>query len=246
MQILGWDELTSDQRGQVALIDWSDWNAPSVSGLLHERWLHGRPYQEYLLPGRGGGRAGPGTRRHRPGLVPGPVGAERVLGVGDVITNPRDLRHGLATRLMAEVHSRARSDGLRLSFLTTRVSWAAHRAYEKLGYRDVYSAGRALRWVPRSPAVALPRGFSARRGRRSDASALRQSWRRRASGGSVYCLAPRGGSRRGSGSTGTGPPIISSFDGMGYRSGTRCYPAVSGSSAARRRYPESLSLDLRS
>ncbi|GEM_PF-2800298 len=187
MQILEWGDLTDDQRAEAALIDWSDWNGPALVGLLHDPWLHGRPYQGYtsLVAVEG----------HRVLARVGTVrvsfrdrsGADPVLGVADVITDPRRLREGLATRLMEEVHRRARSDGLRASFLGTRVSWGAHRAYEKLGYRDVYSPPRSLRWVPREPPVRAPGTWKVRPGRRRDGPAL-QAVLERASEGRVGLL----------------------------------------------------------
>lgn len=174
MRILHWDELDDELRAEATLVDWSDGNPPYLTGLLHEPWQNGRPCQEYtsLLAVEGRrvlARVGFLRMSFRD-----PEGAEPVLGIGDVITNPRDLRQGLATRLIEEVHALARSEGLRLSFLGTRVSWGAHRGYEKLGYRDVYSPPRSLRWVPSAGGRALRGGFSVRKARRTDGPALQQ------------------------------------------------------------------------
>jgi GNAT superfamily N-acetyltransferase len=171
MQIRGWDELTDDQRGQAALLDWTDWAPPTTTFLLHERWIHGRPYQEYsslvAIEGR--------RVLARVGVIRVELrdreGSEPVLGVSDVITDPSALRRGLATRLVAAAHEQARSEGLTKAFLGTRRSWGAHRGYEKIGYVDVYSGPRLLRAIPAARSRRSSR-FHARRGRRSDVPLL--------------------------------------------------------------------------
>src|SRR5579871_6345041 len=221
MQILEWGDLTEDQRAEAALIDWSDWNGPALVGLLHDPWLHGRPYQGYTsLVAVEGGRvlARVGTVRVS---FRDRSGADPVLGVADVITDPRRLREGLATRLMEEVHRRARSDGLRASFLGTRVSWGAHRAYEKLGYRDVYSPPRSLRSAPRGPGrCAQVVAGMARPFRRSSSGRARVGW--------ACCPGRKGGSSPASGSDGAARTTTSSSERMERRSGTRTFPAASG------------------
>lgn len=168
MQILGWDELTNDQRTQAGLLDWSDWESPGQTQLLHEPWVHGRPYQDYsslVVVERGRPLARVGVirvaLRDHEGTVP-------VLGVSDVITDPSELRRGLATRLMVEAHARARADGISTSFLSTRRSWGAHRGYEKLGYADVFSVRLALRAIPRPARTTSDERVRVRRGRKSD------------------------------------------------------------------------------
>jgi GNAT superfamily N-acetyltransferase len=168
MRILGWDELSEDQRSQVAMLDWSDWGSPALSARLHAPRFRGRPYQEYsslVAVERGQVLARVGLIRVD---LRGPEGSELVLGVSDVITDPRALRRGIASRLVTEAHDRARSEGLSKAFLSTRSSWGAHRGYEKLGYSDVFSSWRAVKFIPRDRSAPRTNRFRLRRGRRSD------------------------------------------------------------------------------
>lgn len=101
--------------------------------------------------------------------------AGRVLpasGLDYVVTRPDHLRKGLATRLIREVHRREIAAGRRWIFLWTRRSWGAHRAYEKLGYRDVYTPPYALRRVPSAPAPPAPSGYRLRKAKVRDAGLL--------------------------------------------------------------------------
>ncbi len=89
-------------------------------------------------------------------------GTESVLGISGVVTHPNALRHGVASALLKEAHARERSTGRRWSFLWTHRSWGAHRMYERLGYRDVYSPPAASRKVERSSAPSVDHGYRLR------------------------------------------------------------------------------------
>ncbi|MCI4339912.1 MAG: GNAT family N-acetyltransferase, partial [Thermoplasmata archaeon] len=74
-------------------------------------------------------------------------GRESAVGLADVLTRPDALGRGLASRLIEDVHRRSRREGLDWSLLWTHRTWGAHRLYERLGYRDVYSPPAALKQI---------------------------------------------------------------------------------------------------
>jgi GNAT superfamily N-acetyltransferase len=89
------------------------------------------------------------------GAVAGQVGVYRlpvvstneldeVGGVWAVSTHPSFSRLGIAYRLMEEAHERMRAAGLSFSTLGTGRHLVAHRLYEKLGYKDVFSSPRVI------------------------------------------------------------------------------------------------------
>jgi GNAT superfamily N-acetyltransferase len=78
-----------------------------------------------------------------------PQGTETVSGLAGVSTRLDHARSGIARRILDEVHRRERDAGIRYSTLWTNRSWGAHRLYEKLGYRDVYTPPLAVQ-VPKS------------------------------------------------------------------------------------------------
>lgn len=98
--------------------------------------------------------------------------SETVAGLDYVVVRPDALRRGLASRLIQAVHRRERSEGIRWVLLSTRRSWGAHRLYEKLGYRDVYSPVSVLRETSAGSDRRLGRGYRTRRARAQDASEL--------------------------------------------------------------------------
>jgi GNAT superfamily N-acetyltransferase len=75
-----------------------------------------------------------------------PDGVEAVGAVASVGTHPGVARHGVARRILNEVHRRERDAGTRYITLWTNRSWGAHRLYEELGYRDIFRVPWALRW----------------------------------------------------------------------------------------------------
>ncbi len=91
-----------------------------------------------------------------------------VAGLVDVVTRPDSLGRGVATSLLRAVHRRETEDGSAAILLWTRRSWQAHRLYEYLGYRDVYSAPAAVSPGPIGVARQLPSGYELRAARRTD------------------------------------------------------------------------------
>jgi len=97
-----------------------------------------------------------------------PDGPGRISGIASVTTRPDRARSGIARALLEDVHRREREAGLRYVSLWTNPSWGAHRLYEKLGYRDLYSppwAASVASRRTRCPAHVRP-------GRRSDLDTL--------------------------------------------------------------------------
>jgi len=86
-------------------------------------------------------------------------GTQTVTGISDVSTRPDRVRRGFARTLLEEVHRREAARGQRWSLLWTHRSWGAHRLYEELGYRDIYSPPTAMRLVRRSGPRAMPKGY---------------------------------------------------------------------------------------
>lgn len=94
-------------------------------------------------------------------------GPGRISGIAAVGTRPDRGRHGIARRLLTEVHQREREAGLEFAALWTNRSWGAHTLYERLGYRDIYSSP----WVvhgPSRPPRRRSRTPGVRPGRMSD------------------------------------------------------------------------------
>ncbi|MCI4321878.1 MAG: GNAT family N-acetyltransferase [Thermoplasmata archaeon] len=174
MQILDFDELPSALHPQVAAMRWLDREAPQDVAFVRRLRREGFPATDYFgvyaveggellsrvetlaLPWRGGGE----TRT--------------VLGISDVLTRPDAGGRGLARRLLVELHRREAALGRPWSFLWTRRSWGAHRLYEKLGYRDVYSAPSSLRKIPSTVRRRLPPGVSWRKAKVRDFARLEQ------------------------------------------------------------------------
>jgi GNAT superfamily N-acetyltransferase len=96
------------------------------------------------------------------------AGAQTVTGISDVSTRPDRVRRGFAGALLREVHRREAARGRRWSLLWTHRSWGAHRLYEALGYRDIYSPPSALRSVGRSGPRRVPKGYGWDRANRRD------------------------------------------------------------------------------
>ena len=96
------------------------------------------------------------------------AGTRAVTGISDVSTRPDRIRRGLARSLLEEVHRRESARGQRWCLLWTHRSWGAHRLYEALGYRDIYSAPSAMRSIPRSAPRPMPKGYRWTAGHRRD------------------------------------------------------------------------------
>lgn len=164
MPIFDLDELPSELHPQLSALRWLDGESPQDLAFVRRLQRAGFPATKYFgvyavengevlahvetlaLPYRSG-----------PGL-PGTV-----LGIADVLTQPDALGRGLARRLLVHLHRREAAQGREWSFLWTHRSWGAHRLYERLGYRDVYSPPSAVRKLPSAASRRLPRGYSWRR-----------------------------------------------------------------------------------
>ncbi|MFZ3355198.1 MAG: GNAT family N-acetyltransferase [Thermoplasmata archaeon] len=107
-----------------------------------------------------------------------PTGAVPVTGIDNVATRPTAERRGWAAALMEEVHRRESDRGVAWAFLWTHRSWGAHRLYERLGYRDVYSPPAALKRLARNRRARLPVGYEWRPAALRDANRLDRIFRR--------------------------------------------------------------------
>ena len=174
-QFLTYDGLSARQRSLAPALDWTDGDPPSIPDQIASARVRGRPFQSYealylVVDGVPMAKVGwirIAFRSRR--------GTEVVCGLADVVTRGDVTRRGYARSLLREVHRRAKTAGFHWSFLWTRRSWGAHRAYEKEGYRDVYSPTIALRRIPRRVArPKLPRGYTLRGIRPSDARTLEE------------------------------------------------------------------------
>ncbi|MGI0129433.1 MAG: GNAT family N-acetyltransferase [Thermoplasmata archaeon] len=117
-----------------------------------------------------------------------PDGTEMIGAVASVGTRPDRARTGVARQILEEVHRREKEAGIRYIALWTNRSWGAHRLYEQLGYRDVYS----IPWAVRSPRPDRLRcDPRVRPGRREDLPALGLLHARRAKGRLGFCRRPK-------------------------------------------------------
>lgn len=82
-----------------------------------------------------------------------PSGEFPVGGLAYVSTDPKARRQGLAHRLIQEILVRERADGMDWVLLWTGRSMVAHALYCKLGFEDVLSPPRAIRFVPSEAAT---------------------------------------------------------------------------------------------
>lgn len=150
----------------------SDRDPPMDLRFLRRGVALGDPYAPYLgLVAVDRGEVAAQVMVERTRLVT-PSGPEPCSAITGVITRPDALGRGLCSRLFREVHRRERDLGIRRALLWTHRTWSAHRLYEHLGYRDIYSPPTAVRSPPRGRAGRLPDGWSARAARRSDARLL--------------------------------------------------------------------------
>jgi hypothetical protein len=174
MRILEYSELTPEQRSVAPATEFTDGDPPSlIDRIGRYRPLVERLFRYESLHAVERGVPVARVATTRPVFVTDSGDEEVVCGVTDVITRADAVRRHLALRLMQETHRRARSEGLRWAFLWTRRSWAAHRTYERLGYRDVYSPSVALRRYERAPRRSRS-GVTVRIARARDAARLDQ------------------------------------------------------------------------
>jgi len=156
MRILTHDELPPDLETDLQLLRLSvGWPPRDFQRLRQARRL-GYPAADYLgLYAVEDGRVVSTVRAVRVPFTFPDGHSETVSTVLSVITR-RDRRgRGLARTLIGEVNARERRAGSSFCFLWTEHSLSAHRLYERMGYRDLYTVDLAVRRP--SPASQGPR-----------------------------------------------------------------------------------------
>jgi GNAT superfamily N-acetyltransferase len=177
MRIVSLEQLPPDLAAAWGTLVWSDQDVPMDTAFLRKARALGIPLADY-----GGLAVTEGDRvlaQVTVGRYPltTPEGTETFTGLADVVTLPDALRRGLCRQLLIELHSRERKDGHHLAMLWTRRSWGAHRLYERLGYRDIYSPPTAV--LPPHPSTRrLPPNITVRSARRADSELLESLFER--------------------------------------------------------------------
>ena len=169
IQIQEWAQLSRSEREQVAALLWSEGDSPAYSARLNGYPRTGPRFQNYrawVAVDRGRVLGHVGTIRTRFRTT---RGSREVCGISDVVVRPDATRRGIATGILQHALTQAQNEGLTWSMLWTRRSWGAHRAYEKLGFRDIYSPTTAVRAPSeRAPPRSSRTGVRLRSVRRSD------------------------------------------------------------------------------
>jgi len=164
--------LPDSLEPSLAALDWLDNDPPLGAAVLRSARRAGAPLADYIgvvAVDRHEIVARVGVERP---LLTTSEGTERFCAITSVATRPDALRRGLARSLLREVHRRESAEGPRWSLLWTHRTWGAHRLYEQLGYRDVYSPPSALRRIPVRGGHRLARPFALRSANASDAGLL--------------------------------------------------------------------------
>ena len=160
MRIVPWDRLPRSldpQRVALELAAFSGYVTRRTVGILRRRWPLLSDYvglfalEEETVVGQL-------LIRRLPFRTA--AGVERVAGIASVTTRFDAQRRGVARALVQEAHRREAAAGMRFALLWTNPSWYAHRLYEELGYRDVWSSPSAVRLLPRRR--PSPRGLTLR------------------------------------------------------------------------------------
>jgi GNAT superfamily N-acetyltransferase len=149
MRLLTWDELPSSLEPQRAAL-----TLAAFSGAVERRTV------EHLRGRPGGPPEYVGIFAVERGRLLGEAlvlripyrtvhGVTTVAGIASVTTHASAARRGVARAILEEVHRRERAAGIEIALLWTSPSWFAHRLYETLGYRDVYTPSLAVRLLPR-------------------------------------------------------------------------------------------------
>ena len=172
MQIRTIEELPPEQTAAWGTLVWSDQDYPLDQAHFRKARALGVPLAEYggLVAVEGNRVLAQVTVEYYP--LTTRDGEETFAGVAGVVTRPDAVHQGLCSRLLQEVHRRELSRGIRLAMLWTRRSWGAHRLYERLGYRDLYSPPTAVLPPQPGPRPPLPTGFTVRAARRADSTLL--------------------------------------------------------------------------
>ena len=172
VRVLGFEQVPSALQLQVAALNWSNNDPPVDLRELRKARALGQPYAPYfgvLAVENCQVLAQIIVERHQ---LTTRAGTEAFSGIAWVVTRPDVQGRGLCSRLFQEVHRREEAQGLRWALLWTGRSLGAHRLYERLGYRDVYSPPIALRDVRRGSHPRLGSGYSMRTASIRDAGAL--------------------------------------------------------------------------
>ncbi|MCI4353571.1 MAG: GNAT family N-acetyltransferase [Thermoplasmata archaeon] len=159
MRIVELADLPTALRPQLATLSWLDGDYPQDESFLRRLRRLGFPYSDYqaLFAIEGDQVLGKVETIVLPFVTAS--GTQPVLGVTGVSTRPDALERGIATILLEQAHARERHSDRKWAFLWTHRSWGAHRLYERLGYRDVYSPPAALRRIPPSARRPVPNGY---------------------------------------------------------------------------------------
>ncbi|MCI4331522.1 MAG: GNAT family N-acetyltransferase [Thermoplasmata archaeon] len=194
VEVLAYDELPTRLTPQVAALDATDGDAPLDRSAIRRAARLGLPFSEYvaLFAVDGDELLSRVTVIRR--TLTTEQGPELFAGITDVVTRPGAGRRGLAGRVLRAVHARERSRGVQWALLWTHPSWGAHRLYERLGYRDLYSPPVAVRRLPARP-HPRPRGYSLRRAGASDGRLLDSLFDRASRGRVGFLPRPRGSHR---------------------------------------------------
>jgi GNAT superfamily N-acetyltransferase len=195
IQILELAELPTRALTQLASLDWSINDPPFDRSALRKAEALGVQYAPFraLFAVRDGQLLARVTVIRR--QFRSSQGLTDFSGVTDVVTRPDGMGHGLARRLIRVAHERERRSGIRLALLWTQRSWGAHRIYEKLAYRDIYSPPFALKRIGRGLGSRLPSGYSLRTATRQDAPLLEALFQRSTRGRIGFVPRPPGGLR---------------------------------------------------
>ncbi len=162
VRIRTFDELTDRMEADRALLHLAAFGSVASRRNVEILRRKARRYSEYV-----GVFAAEGERLVGQVLVERipyafPDGPGTVAGIAAVATRPDRGRSGVARRLLEEAVRREKEAGIEYALLWTNRSWGAHRLYERLGFRDVYSSPWVVGGVPpprgRVPALSIRAG----------------------------------------------------------------------------------------
>ena len=167
MRIVELDDLPPSAEASVHLLDMTAGWGPLGFGTLKEIKGLGYPAADYV--GLCAVESGKVVSMVRVLRIPfsATKGRETISAIQGVVTRRDRSRHGLARRLLDEVHRRERSVGSKFAILWTGHSLMAHSLYNSMGYLDLYTPPLAMRRAGSRPAG--PSGYELRKIKRGDA-----------------------------------------------------------------------------
>jgi len=189
VRVLDYDELTQEMEVQMQMLDASvGWSAVGFGRLERAREL-GYPASDYF--GVYAVERGQIVATVRVLRLPftTPRGTETIGSVQGVITRRDKSRRGIARMLLREVHRREKAFGCRFMMLWTGRAMIAHRLYESLGYRDVYTPDLA---VKKCGKVSKPEGYELRKLRKSETSLVEEIHNKATEGRLGFTPRPKG------------------------------------------------------